>query len=153
MISPIFNHRTVVCKFRPRINGPCWESWRSYWYVRHFHRVSQNPTWWNNQQTVQVDRDALLTLTQESLEKGVDRLEAAASQLYKALLAGRDRGAYGMTMQWTRAPNTIIRYGCYHGAFGRIPHLQYAVLQTSVWLPFHHVHSTGEYKRHHCQEL
>ena len=26
------------------------------------------------QQTVQVDRDALLTLTQESLEKGVDKL-------------------------------------------------------------------------------
>ncbi|KAI0085410.1 exocyst complex component Sec3-domain-containing protein [Irpex rosettiformis] len=42
-------------------------------------------------QTVQVDREALLTLTQESLEKGVDRLETAASQLYKALLAGRDR--------------------------------------------------------------
>ena len=44
------------------------------------------------QQTVQVDRDALLTLTQESLEKGIDRLEAAATQLYKALQAGRDRG-------------------------------------------------------------
>lgn len=42
---------------------------------------------------MQVDRDALLTLTQESLEKGVEKLETAASQLYKALLAGRDRGA------------------------------------------------------------
>ncbi|THG99273.1 hypothetical protein EW026_g3047 [Hermanssonia centrifuga] len=42
-------------------------------------------------QTVQVDRDALLVLTQESLEKGVERLEEAATQLYKALQAGRDR--------------------------------------------------------------
>ncbi|KAI0340701.1 hypothetical protein BDW22DRAFT_1360141 [Trametopsis cervina] len=42
-------------------------------------------------QTVQVDREALLTLTQESLEKGVDKLEEAATQLYKALQAGRDR--------------------------------------------------------------
>ncbi|KAI0079631.1 hypothetical protein K474DRAFT_1617469 [Panus rudis PR-1116 ss-1] len=44
-------------------------------------------------QTVQVDREALLTLTQASLEKqdGIPRLEDAASQLYKALLAGKDR--------------------------------------------------------------
>ncbi|KAH8099365.1 exocyst complex component Sec3-domain-containing protein [Cristinia sonorae] len=44
-------------------------------------------------QTVQVDREALLTLTQESLEKSpsITRLEEAATQLYKALLAGRDR--------------------------------------------------------------
>ncbi|KAI0688760.1 exocyst complex component Sec3-domain-containing protein [Cytidiella melzeri] len=42
-------------------------------------------------QTVQVDRDSLLTLTQESMEKGVEKLEGAAAQLYKALQAGRDR--------------------------------------------------------------
>lgn len=44
-------------------------------------------------QTVQVDREALLTLTQESLEKSasIERLEGAATQLYKALQASRDR--------------------------------------------------------------
>lgn len=47
-----------------------------------------------HQQTVQVDREALLALTQESLEKGsgIQKLEEAATQLYKALQAGRDRG-------------------------------------------------------------
>lgn len=44
-------------------------------------------------QTVHVDRDALLTLTQESLEKSqsIQRLEEASTELYKALQAGRDR--------------------------------------------------------------
>ncbi|KAJ3575972.1 hypothetical protein NP233_g733 [Leucocoprinus birnbaumii] len=43
-------------------------------------------------QTVQVDSDALITLTQESLEKSpsISRLEQAAAELYKALQAGRD---------------------------------------------------------------
>ncbi|KAI5124152.1 hypothetical protein M0805_000962 [Coniferiporia weirii] len=43
-------------------------------------------------QTVHVSRESLLTLTQESLEKdeGVAKLETAATELYKALLAGRD---------------------------------------------------------------
>ncbi|KAH8119946.1 exocyst complex component Sec3-domain-containing protein [Phellopilus nigrolimitatus] len=43
-------------------------------------------------QTVHVDRESLITLTQESLEKddGIAKLEAAAIELYKALLAGRD---------------------------------------------------------------
>ncbi|EJD03708.1 uncharacterized protein FOMMEDRAFT_82797 [Fomitiporia mediterranea MF3/22] len=40
-------------------------------------------------QTVHVDRETLLALTQESLEKddGINRLELAATELYKALLA------------------------------------------------------------------
>lgn len=35
-----------------------------------------------------------MTLTQESLEKasGIEKLEAAATELYKALQAGRDTG-------------------------------------------------------------
>ncbi|KAJ7630772.1 exocyst complex component sec3 subunit [Roridomyces roridus] len=43
-------------------------------------------------QTVQVDKDALATLTQESLEKsaGIQRLEEASTELYKALQAGQD---------------------------------------------------------------
>ncbi|KAJ7706358.1 exocyst complex component sec3 subunit [Mycena rosella] len=43
-------------------------------------------------QTVQVDKEALATLTQESLEKsaGIQRLEEAATELYKALQAGQD---------------------------------------------------------------
>lgn len=37
-----------------------------------------------------------MTLTQESLEKtsGIERLELAATELYKALQAGRDTGEY-----------------------------------------------------------
>ncbi|KAG1784128.1 exocyst complex component Sec3-domain-containing protein [Suillus placidus] len=43
-------------------------------------------------QTVQVDREVLVTLTQESLEKasGIQKLETAATELYKALQAGHD---------------------------------------------------------------
>lgn len=46
------------------------------------------------QQTVHVDKEALLALTQESLEKAssIQRIEGAATELYKALQAGRDRG-------------------------------------------------------------
>lgn len=44
------------------------------------------------QQTVQVDTKALLKLTQSSLENNIEELEEAATQLYKALQAGRDRG-------------------------------------------------------------
>ena len=45
------------------------------------------------QQTVQVPRELLVMLTQESLEKtaSIERLEGAAAELYKALQAGRDR--------------------------------------------------------------
>ncbi|KAF9814500.1 hypothetical protein IEO21_05051 [Rhodonia placenta] len=44
-------------------------------------------------QTVHVDKEALLALTQESLEKAssIQRIEGAATELYKALQAGRDR--------------------------------------------------------------
>ncbi|KAG8905579.1 hypothetical protein FRB99_008637 [Tulasnella sp. 403] len=43
-------------------------------------------------QTVEVDRGALIALTQESLEssKGIQKLETAAAELYKALIAGRE---------------------------------------------------------------
>ncbi|KAJ7225687.1 exocyst complex component sec3 subunit [Mycena pura] len=43
-------------------------------------------------QTTQVDKEALAILTQESLEKsaGIQRLEEAATELYKALQAGQD---------------------------------------------------------------
>ncbi|KAJ7275209.1 exocyst complex component sec3 subunit [Mycena haematopus] len=43
-------------------------------------------------QTVQVDKETLATLTQESLEQsaGIQRLEEAATELYKALQAGQD---------------------------------------------------------------
>ncbi|KAG8819330.1 hypothetical protein FRC18_012129 [Serendipita sp. 400] len=43
-------------------------------------------------QTVQVDRESLLMLTSQSLDKptGIPRLEEAATELYKALQAGRE---------------------------------------------------------------
>ncbi|KAF9785840.1 exocyst complex component sec3 subunit [Thelephora terrestris] len=44
-------------------------------------------------ETVDVDRESLITLTQESLEKSksIQKLEEAAADLYKALQTGRDR--------------------------------------------------------------
>ncbi|KAJ7596864.1 exocyst complex component Sec3-domain-containing protein [Mycena floridula] len=41
-------------------------------------------------QTVQVDKGVLVTLTQESMDTGIQRLEEAAAELYKALQAGRE---------------------------------------------------------------
>ena len=43
---------------------------------------------------MQVDRQSLVSLTQESLEKdeGIARLELAVTELYKALLASKDNG-------------------------------------------------------------
>ncbi|OBZ79929.1 Exocyst complex component 1 [Grifola frondosa] len=63
-------------------------------------------------QTVQVDRSALLTLTQESLEKAssIQNLEAAATELYKALQAGRDRDM-AATME------RLDEYKTYNGQF------------------------------------
>jgi exocyst complex component 1 len=47
-----------------------------------------------SQQTVQVDTKALQRLTQASLENDIAGLEEAATQLYKALQAGRDQGKF-----------------------------------------------------------
>lgn len=57
-------------------------------------RVCKKHTNLYHQQTVQVSRDALMILSQESLEKpsSIQRLEEAATELYKALQAGRDTG-------------------------------------------------------------
>ena len=48
------------------------------------------------QQTVQVDREALIVLTQGSLETdaGITKLEQAAAELYKAMQAARETGTY-----------------------------------------------------------
>lgn len=52
------------------------------------------------QQTVDVDTKALLKLTQASLENNIEGLEGAATQLYKALQAGKDRGLFQITSSW-----------------------------------------------------
>jgi hypothetical protein len=51
---------------------------------------------------VQVGRGALVTLTQGSLRdvEGIQALEEAAAELYKALQAGRDRGEFGAPMPY-----------------------------------------------------
>jgi hypothetical protein len=53
-----------------------------------------------SQRTVQVGREALITLTQGSLRdtEGIQLLEEAAAELYKALQASRDRGGFGCTV-------------------------------------------------------
>lgn len=81
------------------------------------------------QQTVQVDREVLVTLTQESLEKasGIHKLETAATELYKALQAGQDTGmfvSFGVSSQGF----IVRRHGCYHGAIRRIQDPQCTVL-------------------------
>lgn len=55
---------------------------------------------------MQVGSDVLLTLSQESLEKSqsISNLEHAASELYKALQAGRDTGP-PLQLLWTMRLN------------------------------------------------
>jgi len=84
---------------------------------------------------VHVDQEALMTLTQESLEKSqsITRLEEAAVQLYKALQAGRDTGAYiAYIMQHPDSESLIhsciIRYGGNNGKATGIQGLQYSIL-------------------------
>ncbi|KAG9314221.1 exocyst complex component Sec3-domain-containing protein [Chiua virens] len=62
--------------------------------------------------TVQVDPEVLVTLTQESLEKqaGIQRLEEAATELYKALQATQDR-EMAATME------RLDEYRTYNGQF------------------------------------
>jgi hypothetical protein len=63
-------------------------------------------------------------LTQESLEKstGIQKLEEAATQLYKALQAGRDTGEF--TSRWHSSLSnhlwSLLRYGRDNGKAQRI---------------------------------
>ncbi|KAG9054875.1 hypothetical protein FS842_003912 [Serendipita sp. 407] len=63
-------------------------------------------------QTVQVDRESLLMLTSQSLDKptGIPRLEEAATELYKALQAGRETDM-AATMQRLDEGATMRRAG------------------------------------------
>ena len=79
-----------------------------------------------HQETVDVDRESLITLTQESLEKSksIQKLEEAAADLYKAMQAGRDRGLqsfqHGFTRDGNPSYNLIFRHGCRDGTTLRI---------------------------------
>jgi hypothetical protein len=79
-----------------------------------------------HQETVDVDRESLITLTQESLEKSksIQKLEEAAADLYKAMQAGRDRGLqssqHGFTRDGNLSYNLISRHGCRDGTTLRI---------------------------------
>lgn len=77
-------------------------NWSNSWLVSVLGTRDLSLTIFFFQQTVHVDRDTLIMLAQESLEKpaGIQRLEEAASELYKALQAGRDRGAYSHDEIW-----------------------------------------------------
>ena len=84
------------------------------------------------QKTVHVDKDSLNILTQESLEKtaGVQRLEEAAAQLYKALQAGRDTGDLGMMLVLFCDIHSSFngRHGCNDGNAERVQNLQQSIL-------------------------
>ena len=106
-----------------------------------------------NQETVDVDRESLVILTQESLEKSksVQKLEEAAADLYKALQAGRDRGLpkfrRGFTYSSNFPHNFISRHGCRDGTALRIQDVQFTVLQANLRLPVYHVHCSGTLAR------
>ena len=99
-----------------------------------------------SQQTVQVDSSSLLALTQESLEHtwSIKNLEASVSVLYKALLAGRDRGTHRICLS-PGCSHIVRRHGCHYGAFGRVQEVQRAVLQACVRLLVYRLHGTGAF--------
>jgi len=69
------------------------------------------------QETVDVDRESLATLTQGSLEKSksIQKLEEAAADLYKALQAGRDRGLQKFRCGLTCDGNSPDKFTSRHG--------------------------------------
>jgi hypothetical protein len=101
------------------------------------------------QETVDVDRESLLTLTQESLEKSksIQKLEESAVDLYKALQTGRDRGLwefqYGFVLDNKFSHDLVSRHGCRDGTTFRIQDVQFTVLQTNFRLPVDYVYCTG----------
>lgn len=72
---------------------------------------------------MQVDSDALVTLAQESLEQSqsISKLELAASELYKALQAGRDTGP-SLSVTLGIGIQRYTRHCCYYGTTSRISH-------------------------------
>jgi hypothetical protein len=85
---------------------------------------------------VHVDQDALITLTQGSLEKtqSIQQLEEAAAELYKALQAGRDTGMSDTLELLHSFVNSITprRYGGYDGTITGVSDTQFSVLQENV---------------------
>lgn len=122
-------------------------SWSNYLYA-YFYFILDLLLTVVVQQTVHVNRDTLLTLTQESLEKtsGIQRLEEAAAELYKALLAGQDNGNTINIMPSSLITNVgIPRHGCNHGTTGRVSNTQFTILQTHARLPNYYVYRTGKW--------
>ena len=62
-----------------------------------------------------------MTLTQESLEKasGIQKLEKAATELYKALQAGKDTGMWSILALLLK-DYIVRRHGSYHGEIRRV---------------------------------
>ena len=109
-----------------------------------------------HQETVDVDRESLVTLTQESLEKSMSilKLEKAGADLYKALQAGRDRGLQKFPHRYTRCEkvshNLVFRHGRRNGTALRIQDVQFSVLQANFRLSVHYVHCSGILVHYPC---
>lgn len=101
-----------------------------------------------------MDRESLITLTQESLEKSksIQKLEEAAADLYKALQTGRDRGLQKFYFGGRLSHIVIPRHGCWDGTTFRIQDVQFSVLQKNFGLFVHHVHCTGTWSTHNVSE-
>lgn len=95
-----------------------------------------------------MDRESLITLTQESLEKSksLQKLEEAAADLYKALQTGRDRGLQKLYYGFMQGvfSQIISRHGRWDGETFRIQNVQFSILQTNFRLSVHHVHCAGK---------
>jgi len=89
-----------------------------------------------------------MTLTQGSLEKAnsIQRLEEAATELYKALQAGRDTGRSARPSIFCVfvTLTSCYRYGGHYGKVARIQNTQCSILQTNVRLLVYHVYSASE---------
>ena len=92
-----------------------------------------------------VNRETLLALTQESLEKSqsIQRLEEASGELYKALLAGRDNGMRLVHPAFSTANKPHQRYGGYNGKIGRVSYSQSTVLQANAGFLINNVYCSG----------
>lgn len=97
-IYHIYSRKTEVFKYRLRINVHCLGNSNNFWCVSVYFSLLLLHICL--QRTVQVGREALITLTQGTLRdtEGIHALEEAAAELYKALQASRDRGEFGVSV-------------------------------------------------------
>ena len=150
MIFHISSLKIGDCKSKPKISVRSWPRSKTCWYAFPATTSSlAELTIGTDQETVDVDRESLATLTKGSLEKSksIQKLEEAAADLYKALQAGRDRGLQkfrcGLAWDGDFPDKFISRHGRRNGTTLRIQDVQFSVLQANLRLLVYHVYCSG----------